>query len=95
MPPKKVVARAAAGDANAAMSAQQDGQIMPDNLNDEHSVEFDDAIKVILGHPMFEDIQTAAPIGIKRDAGRTVAGHQAGLMKHHDSTQVMATVTAV
>ena len=64
-------------------SVQPNAQDLPEgttalvDLNMGHLVEVDDAIKVILGHPVFENILTAQPLAIDKNASAGESGHKA------------------
>ena len=69
----------AAQDAAEAYSELEPVAALVDNVNDDFSVAVAEAIDLILSQEEFQDILTADPIGISRDAGvaETEAGSKA------------------
>ena len=59
----------AAQDAAEAYSELEPVAALVDNVNDDFSVAVAEAIDLILSQEEFQDILTADPIGISRDAG--------------------------
>ena len=65
--------------AGAAEAASGDHQVCEvDTNNVDHYNEVEQAIQVILGHPVFENIMTEEPLGIKEGVASHLAGHKAG-----------------
>ena len=62
----------------AAAEAAGDQVCEVDTINVDHYNEVEQAIQVILGHPVFENIMNEEPLGIKEGVASHLAGHKAG-----------------